>query len=562
MQISKLSLALVTLFTILPSSVLGQEGESQQKKQAATTTQIAQSSDYPSDFTSYSDFDSYAISSDASENYPELELVERNQKTKKTTKSKGKGTKQSKVQKTGNEGSSSGWGSASKPSTLRKPSKNAANGAGVAGSVGPLTSLSEKSNICDITKYGAVAGNKTDISTAITNAFNECVLKTSGSTLRIPEGNWLLTKPVVLNGGTKWAFQIQGLITCAYSTSAWSASTYNTAIVIKNANDFEMYSDNGLGAIQGNGYVYRINSGEQHDQGWMRLVRIVTSTNVSVHDLILVDSPMYFLVVYLCSNVEVYYITIRGGNTGMTDGIDISGYNYFVHDVEVTNKDECVCVKSPSTNAEISNIYCSSSGGVSIGSLQSGANVTNIKISDVYNYNTNSLMFIKTKPGGSGFVKNCEFSNFYGYDCAFGIDIDQYWDSKSGSGGVQLENLVFSGFYGSIAAAYAGRSPTRGGVKIIGAYDAPPVDITLEDIVMYKNEGRTGQYIDVYQDAYGEGYQLKPDSASASSYTTSITATAAPSGWTQPALPKWNVGSTGYGLTVSIPVYTPAVMWS
>ncbi|GMG22181.1 unnamed protein product [Ambrosiozyma monospora] len=78
---------------------------------------------------------------------------------------------------------------------------------------------------------------------------------------------------------------------------------------------------------------------------------------------------------------------------------------------------------------------------------------------------------------------------------------------------------------------------------------------------MYKNEGRTGKYIDVYQNAYGEGYELKPDSASASGYTTSITATAAPSGWTQPALPDWNVGSTGYGLTVSIPVYTPAVMW-
>ncbi|GMG21829.1 unnamed protein product [Ambrosiozyma monospora] len=558
MQLSKLSLALVTLFGILPSSVLGQEGE----KKQTTTTQIAQSSDYTSDFTSYSDFNSYTISTDASDSYPELALVERNKKNKKTTRSKSTGTNQVKVQKTGSASSNSGWGSASKPSSVRKPSKNAANGAGVAGSVGPLTSLSEKSNICDITDYGAVAGNETDISTAITNAFNNCVLKTSGSTLRIPEGNWLMTKPVVLNGGTKWAFQIQGLITCSYSTSAWSASSYNTAIVIKNANDFEMYSDNGKGAIQGNGYVYRITSGEQHDEGWMRLVRIVSSTNVSVHDLILVDSPMYFLVVYLCTNVEVYYITIRGGNTGMTDGIDISGYNYFVHDVEVTNKDECVCVKSPSTNAEISNIYCSSSGGVSIGSLQSGANVTNIKISDVYNYNTNSLMFIKTKPGGSGFVKNCEFSNFYGYDCAFGIDIDQYWDSKSGSGGVQLENLIFSGFYGSIAAAYSGSSPTRGGVKIIGAYDAPPVDITLEDIVMYKNEGRTGKYIDVYQNAYGEGYELKPDSASASGYTTSITATAAPSGWTQPALPKWNVGSTGYGLTVSIPVYTPAVMWS
>lgn len=36
---------------------------------------------------------------------------------------------------------------------------------------------------------------------------------------------------------------------------------------------------------------------------------------------------------------------IRGGNEGGLDGIDVWGSNIHVHDVEVTNRDECVTVK-------------------------------------------------------------------------------------------------------------------------------------------------------------------------------------------------------------------------
>lgn len=44
-------------------------------------------------------------------------------------------------------------------------------------------------------------------------------------------------------------------------------------------------------------------------------------------------------------NGEVYGMIVRGPNEGGTDGIDIWGSNVWIHDVEVSNKDECVCVK-------------------------------------------------------------------------------------------------------------------------------------------------------------------------------------------------------------------------
>jgi len=46
-----------------------------------------------------------------------------------------------------------------------------------------------------------------------------------------------------------------------------------------------------------------------------------------------------------CSNGEVYNVIIRGGNEGGLDGIDVWGSNIHIHDVEVTNKDDCVTVK-------------------------------------------------------------------------------------------------------------------------------------------------------------------------------------------------------------------------
>lgn len=84
------------------------------------------------------------------------------------------------------------------------------------GPVGPTTGLSQKTIECNILHYGAVADNSTDISTALEAAFTDCVLKSPGSRLIVPEGNYLINRGVVLSNATNWAFQLDGLITAAY----------------------------------------------------------------------------------------------------------------------------------------------------------------------------------------------------------------------------------------------------------------------------------------------------------------------------------------------------------
>lgn len=114
--------------------------------------------------------------------------------------------------------------------------------------------------------------------------------------------------------------------------------------------DFEFYSSTGTGAIQGQGYLYRNANKSVTSFYWLklplltipnisterpRLVRLISPTNASVHDLILVDSPKFHIVLDFMLNVEVYHLTIRGANLGSYDGIDAIGTNYYIHDNEV-----------------------------------------------------------------------------------------------------------------------------------------------------------------------------------------------------------------------------------
>ena len=118
--------------------------------------------------------------------------------------------------------------------------------------IGPLTSSSTKwaKKVCDITKYGAVADGETDSGQAILDAFNAC---SSGGVVNIPSGTFALATWVTLNGGSAWAINLEGTI-------VRTGTAGGNMIVIEHTTDFEIYSSNGQGAMQGYGYEF-------HQQG-------------------------------------------------------------------------------------------------------------------------------------------------------------------------------------------------------------------------------------------------------------------------------------------------------
>ncbi|OOF93266.1 glycoside hydrolase family 28 protein [Aspergillus carbonarius ITEM 5010] len=454
------------------------------------------------------------------------------------------------------------------------------------GPVGPTTPLAQKTVECNVLDYGAVADNSTDLAPALESAFSACVLPNPGSRLVVPAGDYLIQRGVVLSNATNWAFQLDGLITAAYGGN-WTIeralilqgfagvdllnATINgegdhkfllDVLVIVNAVDFEFYSSNGLGAFQGQGYLYRnLNNTDRP-----RLVRLISPTNATVHDLILVDSPKFHLVLDFAVNVEVYHITVRGANLGSYDGIDAIGTNYYIHDSEVTNRDECVSIKSPSHHALIENLVCNQAGsGVSIGSLNVSAEISDIVAQNISIIQGNNIAFIKTYPGGSGYVRNVQFLNFRSKASLYGLNINQYWQNtfEPDTGAVALSNLTFRNFSGSVADG-ARRPP----LYLIANDLTYATDVTIEDFTVWTESGddvvnKINNIFGTGDDSYGpnDGIASLASGATPTTYTSTYTITASPTGWVAPTSPAWAAPSTGYGTASPIPVYTPAALW-
>ncbi|KAJ3956676.1 hypothetical protein N0V92_006766 [Colletotrichum tropicale] len=360
------------------------------------------------------------------------------------------------------------------------------------GPVGPTTALSKKTTECNILTYGGVSDNSTDVADAIENAYKSCVLVHAGSRLIIPEGKYLIKRTVILSNGTNWAFQLDGLITLAYGGN-WTVDPV----------DFEFYSQNGKGAIQGQGYLYR-NSGNTFRP---RLVRLISPINTSVHDLILVDSPKFHIVFDFAVNLEAYHLTIRGANLGSYDGVDVVGTNYWIHDIE---------------------------------------HARNISI-----IQGNNIAFLKTYPGGSGYVTNITFENFRSKASLYGLDINQYWQNtfEPDTGAVALSNLVFQNFSGSVADG-AKRPP----LYLIANDLTYATNVTVEDFSLWTESGTyvVNKISNIFgngDNSYGAGDGIKSltSKQSPTAYTSTYTISTKPTGWAVPPSPMWAAASTGYG---------------
>jgi rhamnogalacturonan hydrolase len=257
----------------------------------------------------------------------------------------------------------------------------------------------------------------------------------------------IVATAVRINKAAGLAIQMDGLITLV-PDGAFSGN----AVLIENSNDVELFSSNGLGAISGQGYITI--KGKARQNAW--LIRFTTCSHVTVHDLLLVDSPTFHLVFNGVSNLHVYQMTIRGADVGGTDGIDLQcADNCYLHHIQVTNKDGCISVKSPSQNTLIEDIYCNQSGGMSIGSVTADGRkifygggyltdnvtvvpagmecaVSNITMRNIYAYQCTQMLMIKSFPGGkgaAGYVNDSLFENFTSYDSTYGLDIDQFWNN-------------------------------------------------------------------------------------------------------------------------------------
>ncbi|KAJ5359008.1 pectin lyase-like protein [Penicillium cataractarum] len=306
--------------------------------------------------------------------------------------------------------------------------------ASLSGSVGLITSYASKAatKVCNIVDYGA-STNGSDISSAFSSAWSDCAV---GGLVYIPPGNWSLASYVFLKDGVRSAIQLDGVI-------HRTGSDFSTLLSFRNCQDFEFFSGNSKGAIQGYGHEYLATG----DYG-PRLTRFQEMGNFSVHGIALIDSPSYYLTLDTVSNGEIYNIIMRGPTVlGGTDAIDVWGDNVWIHDIEATNGDECVTVKNPSSNFLIESIYCNLSGGNAIGFLWTGTDISNITYRHIY-ANKADPCYIKSN-GGNGTVKNILWDTVIVRGGPYPLTINSDWESADGGAdGVFMTNLTYKNWHG------------------------------------------------------------------------------------------------------------------
>ncbi|KAF2999976.1 hypothetical protein E8E14_006510 [Neopestalotiopsis sp. 37M] len=403
----------------------------------------------------------------------------------------------------------------------------------LSGTVGPTTSTAAKAatKICNILDYGGVASATTDNGAAIQAAWDAC--KTGGQ-VYIPEGDYGMATWVTLKNGAGVSINIEGTI---YRTGTDGGNM----IMIRDSSDLEVYSATSKGAMQGYGYEFH-----SQDTYGPRLLRFYKCTDFSVHDIILVDSPAFHLSLDTCTNGELYNMIIRGANEGGLDGIDIWSTNIWVHDIEVTNKDECVTVKSPADHILVEQVHCNWSGGCAMGSLGSGVAVHDIEYRNIYTHHANQMYMIKSN-GGDGDVYNLAFNNFMGHSNAYTLDFDTAWSSMSAvdGDGITYSNISFSNWKGT-----ASNGVQRGPVKLNCPSAVPCTDITVEDFAVWTESGSSVLY--GCQNAYGSGVCLN-DGSSHTAYTSTQTVTTV-SGYSYSTMA--GELTAGLGLTASIAIPT------
>ncbi|KAG0153518.1 hypothetical protein PDIDSM_2171 [Penicillium digitatum] len=405
----------------------------------------------------------------------------------------------------------------------------------LSGPVGPTTTVATKSahKICNVLDYGAVADKSTDVGVAITSAWADCK---NGGVVYIPPGDYAFKSWVTLSGGNSCAIQLDGIL---YRTGTAGGNM----IMVEHTTDFEMFSSTSRGAVQGYGYEYH----KEGSSGGARILRLYEVTDFSVHDIALVYAPVFHFCMETCENGEVYNLAIRGGNKGGLDGIDVWSTNIWIHDVEVTNKDECVTVKSPAKNILVENIYCNWSGGCAMGSLGSGVDISDITYRNIYTWKSNQMYMIKSN-GGSGNVENLVLENFIGHGNAYSLDIDSAWSSMGKVPGKRrhLNNVTIKNWKGTEA-----NGAQRGPIRVKCADGAPCTDITIEDFAMWTESGSYQWHS--CESAFGSGACLK-ESDEHAPYTTTQTVKAVPSGYSAATMASDLAMAFGTALPIPIPV--------
>ncbi|KAF8323908.1 putative extracellular exo-polygalacturonase [Clavulina sp. PMI_390] len=260
----------------------------------------------------------------------------------------------------------------------------------------------------------------TDDVPAITAALASCG---NGGIIQISAGVTYAIRSVLDFSSCKSCdFQIEGTMKVSDDLTYWEGR--RAIFYVNGVTGMTMRSVTGTGVVDGNGQAAWTEFAANSSYARPTLMYVTGSSSVTVTSLKFKNPPNVFHSVTGGSKSVTYssLTMTAASDAGLavpknTDGFDVGSSSYVtISNVKVTNQDDCVAFKAGATYTTVSQITCTGSHGLSVGSLGSGSSadvVSNIYVTGATMVNSSKAVGIKLYDGESGHtaatVKNVTF---------------------------------------------------------------------------------------------------------------------------------------------------------
>ncbi|CAN1841926.1 G9 [Linum perenne] len=207
--------------------------------------------------------------------------------------------------------------------------------------------------VFDVTKYGAVADAKTDMSQALVKAFGEACASTTPATIVIPTGTFLCGQTNLKAPCKAPSITIQVLGT----VKAPSDIAGDTWFLFDNINNLNIV---GGGMFDGLGPTcYKTN------------LRFNYVTNAMVQGITSKDSKQFHIIVIGGKNLTFDQVTITAaGDSPNTDGIHMGRASLInILNTNIGTGDDCISIGDGVSDLTVQNVTCGPGHGIAVGSL-------------------------------------------------------------------------------------------------------------------------------------------------------------------------------------------------
>ncbi|KAL5227515.1 hypothetical protein ABZP36_015780 [Zizania latifolia] len=216
-------------------------------------------------------------------------------------------------------------------------------------------------------------------------------------------------------------------------------------------------------------YVYQLLAFDECNNLWVMRVHLK-------------NSPIKHMVLYRCSQVHVYSVSITApGDSPNTDGITMASSDHvYISKCSIKTGDDCISMLSYTTDVNITDSICGPGHGISVGSLGEFeiALVERILVSNCNFFGTTNGVRIKTWQGGKGQATGFIFENLNMTAVQYPIVIDQFYCPQGNCtvkyGGVAIRDAKFINIHGT--------SSEQEAIKLLCSQSVPCESIYLSDI--------------------------------------------------------------------------------